>query len=519
MQHLSLDVSEKPIFYSNYMSNRALITSEPQPNEIPVKDPIIYQVPYHAAEVTDPHLDAIKAKRWTSIIDDDKLLRKLIQTYFLKEYPFLPAFQKDYFLQDMISGRKQYCSPLLVHAVLASACHGYSEATNRAEFWNSQTLGYQFLGEARRLWELEAAKPRLTTIQAAIVLSVVYDANGGDEIGRQYLTQAVAAAHSMHLFFQPTQLDDEVEYNARAITAWSLFGLQAVHSFAVFKAPLLSMPPSIALPEISEESNNYGDLWLRYPSSKRPIAVNYSHTFIALAGFRAIINDMAAMFFIKVERPVNVTINSIQGFCVRLDSWHRNLPTDLMAKEICFPWQLKLHMHYYNLIIFLLETLNITSTQALYDVSVQRALNDAKARLETILRLYYLRHGYESYDIFLLSLLSFLGFMQLKDMKSTDPGEVESRRSTVALVAKGLHDQSRNCYLAEIVFRIMKRNMGADSHILLRGVDLGDEDEEAAMRMSEQIHSSWPVDIHSIDGNADKQRIENLIRKTDRLGI
>ena len=67
----------------------------------------------------------------------------------------------------------------------------------------------------------------MTTIQAAIVLSVVYDANGGDEIGRQYLAQAVAAAHSMHLFSQPTQVDDEVEYNARAITAWSLFGLQA----------------------------------------------------------------------------------------------------------------------------------------------------------------------------------------------------------------------------------------------------------------------------------------------------
>ncbi|KAJ4007727.1 hypothetical protein NW752_010396 [Fusarium irregulare] len=487
----------------------------PQPDETIVKDSVIYQVPYHAAEVTDPHLDAIKAKKWTTIIDDDKLLRKLIQMYFLKEYPFLPAFQKDYFLQDMLSGRKQYCSHLLVHAVLASACHGYSGVANRAEFWNPQTLGYQFLGEARRLWEFEAAKPRLTTIQAAIVLSVVYDANGGDEIGRQYLAQAVAAAHSMHLFSQPTQVDDKVEYNARAITAWSLFGLQAVHSFAVFKAPLLSMPPSIALPEI----NNYGDIWLRYPSSKRPIAVNYSHTFIALAEFRAIINDMAAMFFIKVERPVNVTVNSIQGFCVRLDSWYRNLPPDLMAKEICFPWQLKLHMHYYNLIIFLLETLNIISTQALYDVSVERALNEAKVRLETILRLYYLRHGYESYDLFLLSLLSFLGFMQMKAMNSIDPGELESRRSTVALVVKGLHDQSRNCYLAEIVFRIMKRNMGADSYYLLKDVDIGDEDEEAAIRMSEQVHSSWPIDIHFIDENADKQRIENLIKKINRLGV
>jgi len=176
-------------------------------------------------------------------------------------------------------------------------------------------------------------------------------------------------------------------------------------------------------------------------------------------------------------------------------------------------------MHYYNLIICLLETLTLTCKQALYDVSVQRALNEAKIRLETILRLYYLRHGYESYDIFLLSLLSSLGFMQLRTMNSTGPGELESARSTVALVFKGLHDQSRNFYLAEIVFRIMKRSMDADSYYLLKDVDIGDEDEEAAIRMSEQVHSSWPIDIHSIDENADNQRIQNLIKKTDRLRV
>jgi len=102
------------------------------------------------------------------------------------------------------------------------------------------------------------------------------------------------------------------------------------------------MPPSIALPEISEETNNYGDLCLRYPSSRQPISVKYGRTFIAIAQFRVIVNDIAAMFFTKVERPVNVTVNGIQGFCVRLDSWYQNLPEDLAAREICFPWQLKL---------------------------------------------------------------------------------------------------------------------------------------------------------------------------------
>jgi hypothetical protein len=89
----------------------------------PLEFPIIYEAPYHAANMVDPRLDRIEAKNWTSIIDDNKLLRKLLQT-FLTEYTFFPAFQKDSFLQDMALGRKKYCSSLLVHVVLASACVG-----------------------------------------------------------------------------------------------------------------------------------------------------------------------------------------------------------------------------------------------------------------------------------------------------------------------------------------------------------------------------------------------------------
>jgi hypothetical protein len=88
------------------------------------QDPIVYKAPYHAGVMVDPHLDKIKAAGWTSIIKDNHSLRKLLQTYFLTEYTFFPAFQKDYFLQDMASSSKEHCSFLLVHAVLASACVG-----------------------------------------------------------------------------------------------------------------------------------------------------------------------------------------------------------------------------------------------------------------------------------------------------------------------------------------------------------------------------------------------------------
>ncbi|KAF5655412.1 NirA-like nitrate assimilation regulatory protein [Fusarium sp. NRRL 25303] len=430
--------------------------------------------------MVDPLLDNVDAKNWTCIIDDNKLLRKLLETYFMTEYPFYPAFQKNYFLEDMAAGRSKYCSSLLVHAVFASACHGYSKMSHRSQFWNPRTLGYQFLAEARRLWKLEIGNARLTTIQAAIILSIVHDANGSDEVGRSYLTQAVAAAHAMHLFSTPTTDSDDVEYNARAFTAWALFGLQGFH---VFKAPLLSMPPSI---QLSTQDDCYGDFGLRYPSAKGPVSINYANTFRTFSDFRVIMNDVAVVFFSGFQNTPETILDRIKGFCIRLDSWYRNLPPGLKATEITFPWQLKLHIHYYNLTVYLLETLRMTTAPALVDESVQKVLSDAKIKMETLLRLYYQRHGFESYDIFIIILLAFVGFMHAKNLENPEMADLESRRSTVVLVLKGLRDQSINCYVAKVVLRLLKGSVGSENSFLLKEVDIVEEGGEEERAMEEQ---------------------------------
>lgn len=82
----------------------------------------LYLTPYHAAEIVDFNIDSSKPSCWTSVCSDDHLMRKLFKIYFLSEYHTGPFFQKDYFFEDMNSGRHQNCSPLLVNAVLALAC-------------------------------------------------------------------------------------------------------------------------------------------------------------------------------------------------------------------------------------------------------------------------------------------------------------------------------------------------------------------------------------------------------------
>lgn len=78
-----------------------------------------YLRPHHAATIVDSRLDEIIPSKWTSVNVSDSMMRELIRAYFLQEYDWFTFFQKDYFLDDMVSGSNLFCSPLLVNAVLA----------------------------------------------------------------------------------------------------------------------------------------------------------------------------------------------------------------------------------------------------------------------------------------------------------------------------------------------------------------------------------------------------------------
>ena len=110
---------------------------------------------------------------------------------------------------------------------------------NRAEYWNPQSLEYMFLAEAKRLWELELQKPRLTTVHAGLVLNLIYNINGLDKIGWTFTIQAVVMARDLHLFDLPTGVEGKKRAQVRTkkmqdahnFTAWTIFSWQRyVHS-------------------------------------------------------------------------------------------------------------------------------------------------------------------------------------------------------------------------------------------------------------------------------------------------
>lgn len=199
----------------------------PQASTASLSDNVIYDVPYGGTTLVEPGLTDVKISRWTCVAADESMLTELLSLYFHHGYPFFHFFHKDLFLADLKTGRKQHCSSLLVNALLAAASHYPSTMPGRNEPWNTQSYSYRFFAETRRLWELEMGKNELTTLQAALVMNVVYSMDGLDEVGFVYMGQAAQLARNLKLF---EALEGGIRTDmdvARLYTAWSLFSWQA----------------------------------------------------------------------------------------------------------------------------------------------------------------------------------------------------------------------------------------------------------------------------------------------------
>ncbi|XXH04590.1 DNA helicase rad5 [Hypoxylon texense] len=513
-----------------------------------------YLKPYHAAQVVEPNFSNVTVSKWTSVTSDDQLLRRLLNAYLYYQHPWTAAFHMDYFLKDMASGRSRFCSSLLVNSVLAAACHMSREIPDRTKFWVPQTLGYQFLAEAKRLWELESRKDSasLTTIQAAIVLSIVATTTAMDKVGTSYLLQAITMAVSLDMFSASMGTENEKLRRARAFTAWGLFCWQAWQQFYFTKPPFIRHPPDYPLPDPALDARWYGEIWIRYPLGRRVFATGVGHVVRANFELRRLMNDMAAEMF-EADRPPRSTVAQVLDCKARLDSWFAHLPEPLTPTRVVLPDHIKIHLEYYGVLIGLMrlplvESSASASAAANLEATWQGIIHHAEIRLETLLRLYYLRHSFESYDPLLMHWLMFLGDVVLQRLHhhqlhhhqqsgagssgATVPLDLESLRSTLILCAKGLYDQGLNYHIGVLVYRLLRSRMQASDLDLLRthiltssspssasppaGADAADQDPPLMMQY---VQAQWLAPIDTPTGDPSRRTLEYLLREYEKLSL
>ncbi|KAJ4346866.1 uncharacterized protein N0V89_010799 [Didymosphaeria variabile] len=183
----------------------------------------------------DPRLEGLP--KWTPITKDARFLTHLMNLWHKWEYSYYHYLDWDIFLDDLSSGCTDFCSELLVNAVLASASFHSSLVRNRSKPFGDSLIT-RFYREARRLWEAEEGVDSLTRVQAALALFMVFGKHGRDRVGYMFLQEACRLARTLGLFRlpspatqRPPHIQQEKWDRARAVTAWALFNFQLMQYY------------------------------------------------------------------------------------------------------------------------------------------------------------------------------------------------------------------------------------------------------------------------------------------------
>lgn len=437
---------------------------------------------------------------------------------------------------------------------------------------------------------MASERTRLTTIQAAILLNYVYNMNSMVQLGWGYTIKAMDWARKIKLFNKPDDWDtmDPRVRAGRDFTAWCLFEWQSHCTYFLFQLPLQNTPPEVPLPNVVHQPAWYGEVWLKYPLEQNLHPYHFAQFFNAKSGLRVILNDISRACYGRSTPNYTPPAEKVWELYSRLRSWSADLPDSLLPRNIVLAAQLKLHMHYHHAIITLLQPLlkartsnaspepntiptqssttttttptsaNPLSISAILNSDSDRAwtsspssptagsspspsslqtiqaiISQARTHYETVLRLYYLRHGFEGSDPFLTVGLLTISFLTIEEIKaarsksststsnsssnsssssSSSPqpeADLDSLRSTLVLCAKGLYDQGKSFFLAQTLFKLVRDGMeDQDKELLREYVALQEEDpreeEMRAQLMKELLPLTSSTDS---DHGADSLRV------------
>ncbi|EEY16834.1 predicted protein [Verticillium alfalfae VaMs.102] len=366
--------------------------------------------------LVDRRVEAIRGSAWTSVAVADSVVRRLLGVFFILQHPFYTFFDKDIFLEDLVSERHRFCSPLLFHAVMAEACHGYSAISDRYRFWDPQKLTYQFLAEARRLWEIEmqSGEDKIATVQAAMILCAGYSTTGLDQLGTEYLRQGARMAERLQIFGSLDHVQNPLRRRVYGMTAWALFGYQG--RLCSRRPPTSRWPTSRA--------------YMRYGGDLGSVSS------AADADVGAVRRDVYRV------QPARTIMRRLPTCSAQRPQGRADAAMPPCSDENC--------PRYHNDMLSLFDSLADQSSGS--PVAAYREIcAHSRQCLDVLVRLYYLRHGFESWNDSLPTWLLYLAQLCIRDLaRADDPLADEATVSTLMLCAKGLQDQGRSLYIARV---------------------------------------------------------------------
>ncbi|KAF7155930.1 hypothetical protein CNMCM6106_007842 [Aspergillus hiratsukae] len=275
----------------------------------------------------------VPAKPWTTVTDDDALVSHLISLYFTWDYPFYAFVDLQAFVRHMRDGNvnSDLCSPFLVNAMLANACHysQYSEAY--AIPGDVKTKGSDFLAEAERhmhSYQLERGRNvRLASLQATLLLYERYSMSGDDNLGYTMLHRAIEMAESLGIVNGPDldldrlQMSEEMRSSIKR-TAWGLFQVDTV-VHTNFRKP--SKISRVCVQRIDRNESTPSEQWTPYPTGKAPRPSFLSQYFDEACRLSFIARDISHHLY-QDPRPEATQHERKKEFFDKLEHWEAELP-------------------------------------------------------------------------------------------------------------------------------------------------------------------------------------------------
>ncbi|KAL8718278.1 MAG: hypothetical protein Q9225_004569, partial [Loekoesia sp. 1 TL-2023] len=271
---------------------------------------------------------------WTEVTKDKNLIVHLMNMYFTWHYTFFTTLSKSLFYRDFLLGkpppemkrRTEYCTPLLVNAMLALGCHFTSWPAARSNPSDSATAGDHFFREAKRLIleNDEHESPRLATVQALALIGMSF-----------------RMAYDLGLNVDSGLLNlDEEETDARRMTIWGCFLFDKCWSNYLGRQPQVPLS-SVAVPKFDVFPMEDSETWSPYTDA----GIGESHTqpartravAIQVSSLCEISADLLAYFYhpTNIEKPLGkqAELKKLSELHTRLEAWRKNLPKELEPRD------------------------------------------------------------------------------------------------------------------------------------------------------------------------------------------
>ncbi|TIA48254.1 hypothetical protein D6C77_09976 [Aureobasidium pullulans] len=357
---------------------------------------------------------------WTNQTSDPELVMHLVNMYFTWHYTFFTCLPKHLFHRDFMRGRPppdtrrktEYCTPLLVNAILALGCHFTSLPGARENPEDSATAGDHFFREAKRLImdNDEYERPKMTTVQALALMSVREAGCGREAKGWVYSGMSFRMACDMGLNIDSSGLAhgtdraiDSEEEDARRITFWGCFLFDKCWSNYLGRLPQLPSS-AITVPKFDVFPGEDSASWAPYTDSgfmsARAQPARTRTVALQISVLCEISNDLMRHFYnpsdMDKSRGRQAELKMLSDIHTRLETWRRNLPAEMEPKEGGLSSVLTMHMFFQLLFIHLFRPFlkyNQSTSPLPANVSPRRLCTQAAAMISKLMRLYKRSHG------------------------------------------------------------------------------------------------------------------------------